>query len=259
MENKKKGFKQKLGEIMKNYLVMGIAVVIPVWLTYFVVSIVFTWVSNFTFPSIYAAANVFISNKEYSVIIVKIVSFFLSIVLLCLLGFAANIFLGKSIIKFLEKLIEKIPILSTVYFSTKQFVNFIFSGDKKKGFKQVVIVPYPTDRSSAVAFLTNKIQVNGKDYVCVFMPTTPNPSTGFLMLFDEKDVVYTDYTIDQAFQFIISVGVINLNDTRKSHNVRNEDIKELKKHVEKLIKEETKKSDKEKADAATKEEIKNDD
>ncbi|MDR2860370.1 MAG: DUF502 domain-containing protein, partial [Elusimicrobiota bacterium] len=211
MENNtepKRTIKERLLKILKNYLTLGIVIIIPLWLTFFVASILFDWVSNFTYPIF----NAFTPEKQYAQIITKVGSFFISIILVCLLGFFANKVFGKNVLGFFEHLIGKIPIIGTVYLSAKQFINFIFSSDKTKGFKQVVLVPYPNEKSYSVAFLTNTLKINGEEHVCTFMPTTPNPSTGFLMMYKEKDIIHTNYSIDQAFQFIISVGVIGLDD-----------------------------------------------
>jgi uncharacterized membrane protein len=243
MENSqepKKTFKEKLVKLFKTHFMLGIVVIVPVWIAYFVASILFKWVSDFTFPIF----ERFIPEEKYIYIAAKTGSFFISIALVCLLGFFANIILGKNILLFLENLLGKIPMIGTVYFSAKQFVNFIFSSDKTKGFKQVVFIPYPNDRTIALAFLTNRIEIDGKKYVCVFMPTTPNPSTGFLMLYREKDVKYTNYSVDQAFQFIISIGVISLEpDKQPIGPIIKESIKEKFQHQVEKLKEEVKSDD----------------
>ncbi|MDR3048773.1 MAG: DUF502 domain-containing protein [Elusimicrobiota bacterium] len=239
IEEAKKTIKQRLGKLIKSHFMMGIVIIIPLWLAYFVASILFNWVGHFTFPAI----DIFTPDKRWIYVISKISSFFISIALVCLLGFLTNKVLGRNVIKFFEKAIEKIPMISTVYFSAKQFINFIFAGDNEKGFKQVVFVPYPYKGVYAAAFLTNEQTIKGENYICVFMPTTPNPSTGFLMMFKKEEVVYTDYTIDQAFQFIISVGVISLDNHHIQGNV---DVEEIEQQVERF-----------KEDYIPKEEIKN--
>ncbi|MDR0823095.1 MAG: DUF502 domain-containing protein [Endomicrobium sp.] len=227
VEVAKKTLKEKLGKLIKIHFIMGVVIIIPLWLTYFVASILFNWVGHFTFPAI----DVFTPDKRWVYVISKISSFFISIALVCLLGFLTNKVLGKNVIKFFEQALGKIPLIGTVYFSAKQFVNFIFSGDKDKGLKQVVFVPYPYKGVYSAAFLTNEQRIKGENYICVFMPTTPNPSTGFLMMFKKEEIVYTNYTIDQAFQFIVSVGVISLDHKHIQGNV---DVEEIEQQVEKL-------------------------
>jgi uncharacterized membrane protein len=122
---------------------------------------------------------------------------------------------GKKTLDFVGGLIEKIPIFGTVHSAARQFINFIFGADDSKGFKQVVFVPYPRDKFYCAAFLTGEQIFKDKKFLCVFMPTAPNPTSGFLLLCEEKDVMRTDYTVEQAFQFIISVGVIPMRHSNK--------------------------------------------
>ncbi|MDR1418162.1 MAG: DUF502 domain-containing protein [Endomicrobium sp.] len=218
MEDKKQS-KSKL----KVYLVTGLIVVIPIWLTYFVVSIVFKWISNFTFPIV----KLYIVDKYWVVVIAKTLSFFASIFSILLLGFIANRVFGKKILIQIENLIEKLPILGTVHSAAKKFINFIFGTDSKKSFKQVVFVCYPKKGVYSVAFLTGEQFVENKKYLCVFMPTAPNPTTGFLLLCQEEEIIYTQYSVEQAFQIIMSAGVIGMEETKKEIKLK-EKIEEIK-------------------------------
>ena len=231
MENKNslyglKRFKEVVGILIKRYFVTGLIIIIPLWLTFFVVNILFNWISNFTFPML----AYFISDKTWAQMMAKAVSFFVSIASICILGFLTNKVLGKSVLNYFEKLINKVPFISTVYSAAKQFVNFLFGKDKNKSFKEVVFVPYPNAGVYCVAFKTGEQTVGNEKYVCAFMPTTPNPTTGFLFLFKEKDIIHTDYTVDQAFQFLISIGVITMDSKSKvdQHELHKK-IKEMKK------------------------------
>jgi uncharacterized membrane protein len=154
----------------------------------------------------------------------------LSLLSIIILGFIANRAFGKKTLISIEKLIEKLPIFGTVHSAAKQFVNFIFGKDSKKSFKQVVFVPYPTKDVYSVAFLTGEQKVNNEKRICVFMPTTPNPTTGFLFLMKEEDIIYTNYSVEQAFHFIISVGVIEMDNNSKKIQLKEEiqGIKDLK-------------------------------
>ena len=218
MENKK-WIKNKL----KMYLMTGLVVVIPIWLTYFAMSIVFKWVSNFTFPLV----KFYIVDKYWVVVIAKTLSFFASILSVLLLGFIANRVFGKKVLAHIENFIEKLPILGTVHSAAKKFISFIFGTDSTKSFKQVVFVCYPKKGVYSVAFLTGEQFIEDKKYLCVFMPTTPNPTTGFLLLCQEEDIVYTQHTVEQAFHFIISVGVIGMDGTGKKIKLKGK-IEEIK-------------------------------
>ena len=201
-----------MGIFIKRYLVTGLIVIIPLWLTFFIVTILFNWISNFTFPIL----DYFISDKAWAQMLAKVISFFVSITSICLLGFLASKVLGRTVLNYFEKLLNKVPLIGTVYSAAKQFVGFLFGKDKNKSFKSVVFVPYPNADTYCVAFKTGEQTVGEEKYICTFMPTTPNPTTGFLLLLKEKDIIYTDYTIDQAFQFLISIGVISMDSRDKA-------------------------------------------
>jgi uncharacterized membrane protein len=224
MESKK--IKEKLSNLIKKYLITGLMVVIPLWLTYFIMAILFKWIGSLAFPVI----SYYVTDTYWVRVLAKISSFFISIICILVLGFITNRVFGRSVLNFIEKLIEKLPILGTVHSATKQFVSFIFGTDTEKSFKQVIFVHYPNKDVYSVAFFTGNQMIKGENYVCAFMPTTPNPTTGFLLLFKEEDVIYTNYTVEQAFQFVISVGVISMKDSKKIElKDEIEEIKEIKK------------------------------
>jgi uncharacterized membrane protein len=215
--------KEKLSVSIKKYMIMGLIVIIPLWLMYFVIEILFKWVSGFTLPVI----RYFLVDNYWIQIVGKVSSFCLSLISIIILGFIADRAFGKKTLISIEKLIEKLPIFGTVHSAAKQFVNFIFGKDSKKSFKQIVFVPYPTKDVYSVAFLTGEQKVNNEKRICVFMPTTPNPTTGFLFLVKEEDIIYTNHSVEQAFQFIISVGVIEMDMNSKKIQLK-EEIQEIK-------------------------------
>jgi uncharacterized membrane protein len=219
----KKTLEEKIGILIKKYVITGLIVVIPLWLTFFVMKILFKWISSFAFPVV----NYFVTDAYWVHIIARVGSFFISIISVVILGFIANRVFGKSALNSVEKLIKKLPVFGTVHFAAKQFINFIFGKDGMEKFKKIIFVPYPSKEVYSVAFLTGEELIRGDKYLCAFMPTTPNPTTGFLLLFKEKEVIYTDYTVEQAFQFIISVGVINMSksDNKIKLNEKMEGIK----------------------------------
>ena len=219
----KKNLKERINVLIKTYLMTGLIVIIPLWLTFTIVKILFKWTSSFAFPVV----NSLVADAYWVHIIARISSFFISIISIVILGFVTNRVFGKTALNSIEKLIKKLPILGTVHSAAKQFINFIFGKDSTEKFKKIIFVPYPNKGTYSVAFLTGEQMVKGKKYICAFMPTTPNPTSGFLLLFEEKEIIYTDYTVEQAFQFIISVGVIKMDRSDKKIEL-NEEIKGIK-------------------------------
>ncbi|OEG69407.1 hypothetical protein ATZ36_09745 [Candidatus Endomicrobiellum trichonymphae] len=215
---------EKIGILIKTYAVTGLVVVIPLWLTFFVMKFFFNWISSFAFPVV----NYFVADRYWVHVIARFLSFFISIISIIILGFITNRVFGKSALNSIEKLIKKLPVFGMVHSAAKQFINFIFGKDGIEKFKKIVFVPYPNKGVYSVAFLTGEQTIKGEKYLCAFMPTTPNPTTGFLLLFREKEVIYTDYTVEQAFQFIVSVGVINMGKKISKKGKLSEEMEKIK-------------------------------
>lgn len=216
----KKTLKERIGILLKRYLVTGLIVIIPLWLTFFILTILFNWISNFAAPYLIPMLDYFMPDRIWVYRFQKLICFVVAVASICFLGFVTNRVFGKTLLNWLEKIIEKVPLLGTVHSAAKQFVRFVFGKDKNNGFKKVILVPFPNKDSYSVAFLTGEQVVGGEKFVCAFMPTTPNPTTGFIILYKEADIKHTDYSIEDAFQFIISVGVISLDkDKREGKNL----------------------------------------
>jgi uncharacterized membrane protein len=208
---------------LKKSFITGMVVIIPIVLSCIVVKILFELVSGFVFNNILNPfvvgksinGYVYIPDKAIGHFIAKIVSCCFTVLGVAVIGFITNRVFGKKILSLVEKIIDKLPILSSVYPAAKQFISFIFGQDSKKNFKRVVFVPYPNEKSYCAAFVTGEQYVNDEKYICAFVPTAPNPTSGFLILYKEKDIIYSDYTVEQAFPFIISAGVSGMGKNEK--------------------------------------------
>ena len=125
--------------------------------------------------------------------------------------FAAN-FVGRSMVNFGEKIFKKIPIVRSVYSAAKNFADIVFS-DSGQSFKKVLLIQYPRKGIYSLAFQTStnlgEVQKKtGSDVVCTFVPTTPNPTSGFIIIIPKEDVIEMDMEIDEAFKMIVSLGVV---------------------------------------------------
>ena len=125
--------------------------------------------------------------------------------------FAAN-FVGKSMVNFGEKIFKKIPIVRSVYSAAKNFADIVFS-DTGQSFKKVLLIQYPRKGVYSLAFQTStnlgEVQKKtGSDVVCTFVPTTPNPTSGFIIIIPKEDVIELDMDVDEAFKMIVSLGVV---------------------------------------------------
>ena len=136
----------------------------------------------------------------------------LSILLITLIGGLSLSFLGKKILQLINDLFKRIPFLRTIYSAIVQMTDSFANKNNDK--KSVVIIEYPRKGSWAVGFATkkNKTEIStktGKNLINVFVPTTPNPTSGFLLMFPEEEVVYLDMTFEEASKFIVSAGTSN--------------------------------------------------
>ena len=189
---------------MRNYFIAGMVVLIPIgmtiYLTLFIVSISSKILPKEINPNSYL---------PYNIPGVEIV---ISMLLITLIGWLSLSFIGKGMLKVFNNFLKKIPILRTFYSAIVQMTETFTKTDKKE--KNVVLVEYPRKGSWAVGFATkenfgvirNKLK---KNLVNVFVPTTPNPTSGFLLMFPKDEVIYLDLTFEEASKFIVSAGTSN--------------------------------------------------
>jgi uncharacterized membrane protein len=136
----------------------------------------------------------------------------LTIVVLLLTGLLAANFVGRSVVGGWESLLKKIPIVRSIYSAAKNFAEIVFS-DSGKAFKKVFLVEYPRKGIYTLTFQTatemGEVQGRtGDDVICCFVPTTPNPTSGFIIIVPKSDVIELDMTVDEAAKLIMSLGVV---------------------------------------------------
>jgi uncharacterized membrane protein len=189
---------------LRNYFITGIIVLVPLgftlYLTLFLVSILSKLIPEEINPNSYLPFS--IPGLEIAI----------SIIFITLIGFISLSFIGKKILKLINDLLKKIPFLRTIYSAIGQMTESFANKKGKK--KSVVLVQYPSKGSWAVGFATkdNKGEITKKTntkLVNVFIPTTPNPTSGFLLMFPKKEVIYLDMSFEEASKFIVSAGTSN--------------------------------------------------
>ena len=196
--------KLSLAARLRNYFITGIIVLVPLgftlYLTLFLVSISSRLIPEEINPNSYLPFS--IPGLEIA----------LSIIFITLIGFISLSFIGKRILKLINDLLKKIPFLRTIYSAITQMTETFANKKGKK--KSVVLVQYPSKGIWAVGFATkdNKGEISKKtndNLVNVFVPTTPNPTSGFLLMFPKKEVIYLDMNFEEASKFIVSAGTSN--------------------------------------------------
>ena len=136
----------------------------------------------------------------------------LTFIVLLITGMLAANFVGRYVVGGWESLLDRIPIVRTIYGGAKNFAEIVFS-DSNDSFKQVLLIEYPRRGVFSLAFQTSselgEVQARtGEDVVCCFVPTTPNPTSGFVIMVQRKDIQVLDMDVDEALKMIISLGVV---------------------------------------------------
>ena len=205
---------------MKKYFITGLIILLPLAVTLAVMVFIFN-ILTVPFAGALSALlshynflgnGFFIFTDEQiqffiSQIFVLLFMFFFTV----LLGIIAHWFFVKYLIRVWDYILHRIPFVSTLYKACKDVINTIFAS-KTKSFKQVVLVPFPSLESKSIGLVTqDNLNWYGNEQnllTAVFVPTTPNPTSGFLMMFDPKDLTYVDMKVEDAFKYVISCGVI---------------------------------------------------
>lgn len=137
----------------------------------------------------------------------------LTILIVFVVGLLANNLIGNYVLRLWEKLLHRIPVVSSLYGSVKQVSDTLFSSSGN-AFRKAVLIPYPHADSYTIGFLTGAPGGDVKnhlvgDYVSVYVPTTPNPTSGFFLMMARENVVELDMTVDAALKYIVSMGVVS--------------------------------------------------
>ncbi|GAB3461918.1 DUF502 domain-containing protein [Massilia terrae] len=192
---------------MRKYFITGLLVVVPLAIT--------AWVLNLV-----------IGTLDQSLLLVPeawqprhLIGFdlpgvgaVLTIAVVFLIGLFTNNLIGNFVLRQWERLLARIPVISSLYGSVKQVSDTLFSSNGN-AFRKAVLIPYPHAESHTIAFLTGtpggdvKNHLQG-DYVSVYVPTTPNPTSGFFLMMERSKVVELDMTVDAALKYIVSMGVV---------------------------------------------------
>lgn len=207
---KKTGFARH----MRNRFLAGLVVSLPIFLIIWGISTIVGWFDEKVLGLIPARYD----NTIWAEVIRNIpglglISVFLGILFI---GIVASNFIGTSIIKAAERLLARVPIVSNVYNFLKQIIQTV-AQQGERSFKEVCLIEYPRPGLWAVAFVTSELlgapkKHLGEGYVCVFVPTTPNPTSGFLLFVKREDIIVLDMTPEEGAKMIISGGMVASND-----------------------------------------------
>ena len=200
MEKKRKSILTNL----RNYFIAGVVVLIPIGITVYL-TLFLIKISSKILPKE-------LNPNHYLPYDIPGLEILISLFLITLIGWISLSFLGKRLLNIFNNILKKIPILRTIYSAILQMTETFTKNDTNK--KNVVLIEYPRKGVWAVGFATKKNSTEmstktKKELINVFVPTTPNPTSGFLLMVPKEDVIYLDLNFEEASKFIVSAGTSN--------------------------------------------------
>ena len=197
----KKTKKKSLALILRNYFITGVVVLIPIGFT--------LYLSKFLISLSSKILPVNINPNSYLPTAIPGIEIIITIIFITIVGGLSLSFIGKRVLKLIDDLFKRIPFLRTVYSAILQMTETFSKKDNDK--KSVVLIEYPRKGVWAVGFATKEnkgemSQKTNKKLINVFVPTTPNPTSGFLLMFPIDEVIYLNMSFEEASKFIVSAG-----------------------------------------------------
>ena len=200
----------KVRTYFQRALIAGILATLPLAVTYWFITFVFRKFSGYFRPYLEMVMVRF--NLVIPLYVQDLISFFTIIVLLIFIGLIAKNYMGRQILGLIESITDNIPIVRSVYSSIRQIVD-AFQTSSGSSFKKVVIIEYPRPGLYSMGFVTKDSsefmnKAIGKVCVNIFIPTTPNPTSGFILVVPKEDIIDPGIPIEHGIKFIISAGLV---------------------------------------------------
>jgi len=194
-------FQERIWTYIRTKTVTGVVVLVPIVVTFLVLRLVFQWLDGLAQPLI---QQVFQTKGH-----IPGLGIALTILLIWLAGIIANNMFGRRLIGHGNEFLARLPIIGNIYSPVKQFIEKIAT-PQTTGFRQVVLAEYPSDGRWILGFATGEVQLDDEGNMgqCVFVPTSPNPVTGWMVILSDDKVRKTSMSVESAMQLIVSAGVV---------------------------------------------------
>jgi len=198
---------------LRSSFLTGLVVIAPVGLTIWLILTVVSWIDGFVLPLVPAT----IQPEKYIGINLRGVGVIFFLIFTVIVGWIAKGLIGRSMILFAERLVDRMPVVRSIYSGIKQISETVFA-QSERSFEKACLIQYPRKGIWAIGFISTtakgevaeRAETSGQ-LIGVFVPTTPNPTSGFLLFFPEEDVVELDMTVEEAAKLVISAGLVYPN------------------------------------------------
>jgi len=210
---------------IQRYMITGVLTLVPLWITWVVFDFILRQLSKLGMPWVRALSKTLekgwptVSQWLLEPWFQSTVAILLTLVFLYLLGWLATRVIGKRLIGIFDAIIARIPLVQTIYGAVKKLLAAV--QQKPDRVQRVVLIEFPTPEMKTVGFVTRVLrdEHTGQELAAVYVPTTPNPTSGYLEIVPIERVISTDWTIDQAMTFIISGGAVAPDEINYSRSV----------------------------------------
>jgi len=198
---------------LRSSFLTGLVVIAPVGLTIWLILTVVSWIDGFVLPLVPAT----IQPEKYIGINLRGVGVIFFLIFTVIVGWIAKGLIGRSMILFAERLVDRMPVVRSIYSGIKQISETVFA-QSERSFEKACLIQYPRKGIWAIGFISTtakgevaeRAETSGQ-LIGVFVPTTPNPTSGFLLFFPEEDVIELDMTVEEAAKLVISAGLVYPN------------------------------------------------
>ncbi len=202
---------------MQSVFIGGFVVLIPLLVTLYILSFIYDFATGFSYPvarwilkSNFVGHVAHIDTSRAAAYLAPVLAVLLTAGFIYLIGVLTTFVIGRQILNALDGFVENLPLLKGIYGTTKQVIGVFRQSGGGSGFQRVVLVEFPRIGLWTLAFVTNEITDTscGEKYVTIFIPMTPNPTSGFFQMVREHEVRNTDWTVDQGIKIVLSGGLL---------------------------------------------------
>jgi uncharacterized membrane protein len=202
MEQSKKSFPSRVGKKLRAQFVAGILVVVPIVIAILILVWLFNYIDNIAQPVAKSLLGRTIPGLGFGIMVL----------LIYLTGVVATSLIGRRLIRYGESLLARVPGFRYLYTGIKQIME-AFAAPSEAGFLQVVLVEFPKKGMRVIGFVTSESCVeSGEKLLTVFIPTSPNPTSGYLEIVRESDIIRTNISVDDALKMVVSAGKVSLQE-----------------------------------------------
>ncbi|PLX92046.1 MAG: hypothetical protein C0621_10410 [Desulfuromonas sp.] len=206
----KRGIGRRLLIHLRRKLTTGLLVVIPLGITLFILRFLFNLADGVLAPWIRQGVTSYLGQELYLPGLGMVAGF----LVLYAAGVVAGNVIGRRFVDAWESLLSRIPLVKSIYTSSKQIIN-VFSQGGQGAFRRAVYVEFPKEGCYSIAFVTNSVKAtSGRAFYTVFIPTSPNPTSGYVLLLDEENVYPTAFGVEEAMKIIMSGGMVTPDEIR---------------------------------------------